>query len=1098
MFEFIIGPSGSGKSSLISRKIVDDLASGKKVILIVPEQTAMSSEDSICTEAQKRNVPQTELEILNFKRLCNRVFREYGGIAYNSVSKGARALILWKTLFSSAPFLSRYKAELEDAGQFIPLLLSTFSELKTYRITPSMLSETAEDIKNDDITLSEKLSELGIIYSLYEHLLSKNFSDPSDDLSRLSSLLKECDFFSGINLYIDSFSGFTPQEYSVLSSAFRQADNVTCALCFTDSEKDLAFSNVKDTYRELKKLAERHSTAIKITTLDKALRFNSPELEFLENNLWNIGDGKTFNGESKAIRTVTASGIYSEVEFVANDITSRIRNGASYRDFAVIARNINDYYGVIDAVFSDYELPCHISRRLELSEKPLFKLLLSALNIKNNGWNTEDVVIFMKTGLSPVTPDECDELESYAFQWNIFGKRWYDENDWFMNPEGYTDIMTEESKLALDRVNAIRKKVVYPLTKLFESFDGTRTIRELCNAVYDFMLELEVDKKISDTNDDDEIRIWNIFCDALDIIVDILPDTKADSVLFANLFTLVVNQTNVGNLPTVIDEITIGSADKVRTNKIKHVYILGVNEGIFPAACEQNGIFSDNDKCTLEEYGIILTPSSNITSVNELYYFYTSVTCASESVTVICSSKDSAGKSLKPSVAFLRVRDMFPGSERILTENLSLSNYIQNKNASFSICSLADNTPEAIALKRIYSECEEFSSLLDSDRQLLITVEEKLDEDTAKEIFGKDLSLTQSRLDSYVMCAFGYNCNYILKLKSKDRYEFKASDTGNLIHRILEKFFIAATDENGQIKDLTQNERYSLIDKITEEYVSAIFGSNKEKRMSERAVQLFLRLRRSVKILIDNLLEEFSQSEFVPRFFEMKINNSNLPNTVAPLQIPLPDGTSAYIYGVADRVDICKKGDDVYVRVVDYKTGSKDFSLSDISLGLNLQMLLYLFSIWKDRSGSFKKVTNTVGEIIPAGVLYCTAKAGDVSVSPETAEEEVLSAVADTLKRKGLLINDEEILRLMEKKLSGKYIPVTVKKDGELSSSLTLENLEGMGRLMQEISATVSKLASEMKCGNASARPLKNAKHDGCRFCPHKTICRNSNAFASN
>ncbi|MBQ7125333.1 MAG: hypothetical protein IJO00_03110, partial [Clostridia bacterium] len=312
MVEFIIGPSGSGKSSLISKKIVDDLASGKKVILLVPEQAAMFSEDVICTEAQKRNVPQTELEILNFKRLCNRAFREYGGIAYNSVSGGAKALILWKALFSSAPFLSRYAPELEDAGNFIPLLLSTISEFKAYGVTPSMLTEAANDIKDEDASLSEKLSELAIIYLQYEQFLGKDFSDPADDLTRLSTLLKQHSFFSGINLYIDSFSGFTPQEYSVLSSAFRQADSVTCALSFTNSDEELAFSNVKNTYKELKKLAERHSSDIKITTLEGSIRFSSHELLFLEQNLWKIGDGKTFSGNSDAIRTVTASGIFSE------------------------------------------------------------------------------------------------------------------------------------------------------------------------------------------------------------------------------------------------------------------------------------------------------------------------------------------------------------------------------------------------------------------------------------------------------------------------------------------------------------------------------------------------------------------------------------------------------------------------------------------------------------------------------------------------------------------------------------------------------------------------------------------------------------------
>ena len=129
----------------------------------------------------------------------------------------------------------------------------------------------------------------------------------------------------------------------------------------------------------------------------------------------------------------------------------------------------------------------------------------------------------MKTGLSPVTPDECDTIESYAYQWSISGKRWYDGEDWFMNPDGFTDVMTEEGMKTLDEINAVRKKIVDPLSKLFESFDGTRTVRELCRAVWVFLHEVGADEKISSPGDPDEIRLWNSMCDSLDTLVTVLP-----------------------------------------------------------------------------------------------------------------------------------------------------------------------------------------------------------------------------------------------------------------------------------------------------------------------------------------------------------------------------------------------------------------------------------------------------------------------------------------------------------------------------------------------------------------------------------------------
>lgn len=1096
MTEFIIGPAGSGKSTLIAKKAVDCLSQGRRVILMVPEQSAVNTEAAVCSEAQSRGIPQTELEVLNFRRLCNRVFRQYGGIAYNSVTPGAKALIMWQALFSSAPALKRYKDELADAKRFIPMLLSTISEFKSYGITAAMLADAAKEAAEDDMALADKLSDLSLICSAYDHFAEQGFSDPSDDLTRLAEVLSKNRFFDGVDLFLDSFVGFTPQELSVLSYAFRQADNVTVSLCLSEDEGAFAFENVRGTFESLNHLAERHRGETVITRLPDTVRFSSDALKFLEKNLWSMGGCRVFDGDASPIRTVIAEGEYSEAEFVANDILTKVIDGAHYRDFAVIARDIRSYSGIVDAVFSEAGLPCHISERAELSEKPIFKLILSALAIKNNGWNTSDIVSYMKTGLSPVTPDECDMIESYAFQWSISGRHWCGD-DWFMNPDGFTDVMTEEGMNTLSEINAIRKRLVDPLSKLFESFDGTRSVKELCRAVWTFLHEIGADEKISSSGDEDAIRLWNSLCDSLDTLALILPETKADTVLFANLLTLVVDQTNVGTLPSVIDEISLGSAGLMRAGNIKHVYLLGVNEGVFPAACGENGIFSDSDKAVLETYGINLSPNSDLMSVNELFGFYTAACLASDSVTIICSEADVTGKKLKPSVAFTRITEMFPDARCIHTAKMPLIYRIGNKKTSFPICTLYPNTKEAAALLQIYSEDPDYSPLLDGSRQPLSTEGEQLDPNTASEIFGGDISLTQSRLDRYVMCAFGFECDYVLKLKPKQKYEFGSADTGNLVHRILEKFFSSVTDGEGHIREHSPVQRSELIDKIIEDYISGIFCGHGKHSLTEREMNLFLRLRRSVTVLINNLLEEFGQSEFVPAFFEMRITNGGADGTVAPLEIPLPDGTRAYVYGIADRVDICRKGNDAYVRVIDYKTGSRDFSLSDIALGLNLQMLLYLFSIWKDCGGNFRRTLGITGEIIPAGVLYCTAKTSDVTVTPNTTESEILASAADTLKRRGLAIDDESVLRMMEKKLAGKYIPVTVKKDGSLKTSLTLESLEGIGKLMNEVCATASRLAYAIKSGNASARPLKDERHDGCLFCPHRSICRSPAAFTA-
>ena len=1094
MTEFILGPAGSGKTTLLVSRILDDLSAGKRVILLVPEQAAVKVESMVTAAAQAKGIPQTELEILNFRRLSNRVFREYGGIAYYTVSQGAKALLLWEALFAMAPHLTLYQSEVEDAEQFIPHLLSAIGEFKAYGITASMLENAAHEAREDNSKLADKLSDLSLLYAKYTHLLGETHSDPADDLTRLANILSEHRFFQGISLYLDGFFGFTPQEYRVLFHAFRQADKVTVTF-YRKETADLAFESKNKEYRKLLSLSENDTPVL--TYLSEPLRFTDPALTFLEEHLWEIGESVTYPGETDAVRTVFASDRYDEAEFVAADICRRLSEGACYRDFAVIAGDINSYRGILDTAMARYGLPCHISRKIELAEKPIFKLILSALAIKNSGWQTEDVIVFLKTGLSGLSVNACDELENYATRWHIVGRRWYDGEEWFMNPDGYTDRLSPDAEVFLSRVNATRKEIIPKLTKLHESLDGTRTILDICRALDTFVVELGVPQQLSLLGNDDEIRLYNRFVEVLDILVDTLGSQKADARLFAGLFGLVVKQTDVGNLPATVDEIAVGSAGLFRSDSVRHVYLLGVNEGVFPAACHENTLFNDNEKSYLETCGILLSPDSVSASVDELFHFYMSVCTAAESLTALSLRTDASGKPLNPSVGFERLCLLFPQNTVLDTRTLPKDYPIRTKQSAFAFLPQLGETPMAEALNRIFRADPDYAAFGEQSRQPLVSTNETLSEETARQLFGDHIALTQSRLDAYVKCAFGYQCQYVLKLKENKRIEFAASDTGTLVHAILEKFFLAISAGNDRLPILNQEEIDRKIDEILTDYLNAVYGTERDKQLTPRALQLFRRLKRTVRLLVRNLLDEFEQSDFVPRFFEMPINNSGEDGTVAPLAIPLPDGTTACIYGIVDRVDICRKDQDVYVRVVDYKTGTKNFSLSDISLGLNLQLLLYLFSLWKDKSGAFRRAIHCEGEILPAGVLYCSAKPSTVAAESEISDAKIYEKISETFSRKGLLLEDEEILRMMEKKLTGKYIPVRLTQKGEFMavSKKNLKTLAGFGELLESISNIVASLAMEMKQGNASCHPLKKNGHDGCRYCAFKEICRNPAAF---
>ncbi len=1106
MIKFIYGGSGSGKTEYIEDDITARLKSDGSVILLVPEQQAIIAERSVNRKTTKERIPTINLEVLNFNRLSNRVFREYGGIQYENVTNGGRALIMWKALFSSLPFLKQYSSGIDTPSVFIPSLLEEIEDMQRYNITPSRLEEVAASLPEESKRLSEKLSDFSVLFSSYLQIQNELFGLYSSTMSRLSKTLSENSFFSGKDVYIDSFAGFSPEEYDIIRHIIRQADNLTISLCFDPRENQLVSDNTIGTAKKLKRLSA--GKQIEEVFLDGHPRFASPELAFLEENMFKADRTETYEDVPENIHLIEARNIYSEAETAAREILELVKAGSKYRDIAVIMRSESDYEGVIDAIFDRYGIPYHFSRRVELDQKPVFKLILSALNIKNGGFKIEDVIVFIKTGFSGISKDEADLLCDYAYRWNIRGNAWTSDEDWIMNPDGYTARFTERSEKILKEVNEARRKVVNPLIRLFDYLDGKRTVKEVCCALYDFLTTLGVPSLMEESGSEEDLRLWNALCDVLDQMVLILPSLPVNALQFSQLISLVIRATDIGTLPSRVDEVTIGSSGRLKISDINHAILLGVNEGIFPAAAREKGMLSDREKTELETYDLIFTPKVDYLSVEELYSFYKSATAPKQTLTIIYSSSDISGSTLRISPVCERLKSAFPKLQTVIASEASILSKLETKETSFEYAVLFKDSEIGRALQRIYTSDEKYSGLLKAAEAPLELSYYTLAEDTVNELFKSDLKMTQSRLEQFVKCAFSYQCKYNMKLTDHDKISFTSADTGTFIHHVLEKF-MSCCQRDGKIRyDMTNSEIEELVDSIISDYIGNLFkDAGQKKHRTNRMIELFARLKRSVIAIINCLIEELAQSEFIPCAFEMKIDDSSDQNVVSPFKVQLSDNTNLLIYGTIDRVDAFRKQDKLYFRVVDYKTGSKVFSADDIELGLNLQMLLYMFSVWKDKSETLKKITGCENcELVPSGVLYYEMKADAGNVPYGTDSATVLRTVAERLKRTGMLLSTETVLRACERALEGRYIPVreakgakdaetagkanAVSKPTFVSSVKSLELVSDFGRLLCTVEKTVRRLGDEIKGGKASAVPLKDKEHDGCRYCKFKPICR--------
>jgi len=452
---------------------------------------------------------------------------------------------------------------------------------------------------------------------------------------------------------------------------------------------------------------------------------------------------------------------------------------------------------------------------------------------------------------------------------------------------------------------------------------------------------------------------------------------------------------------------------------------------------------------------------------------------ASESVTLIVPASNGNTKA-SPSIGAKQVGKLLSLTKLPFFEIAKRDLIWSEKSASDALPYLA-GTPE---YDTVLSFGEKYPSILKKQTLsgALSAENDRVAGSVTDKIWGERLGLTQSRIDSFSSCRFAYYMNYVLKLSANERAAVNAVDVGNLVHRILELFF---EQTRGRDFPLEREETEKIADSIIEKYIFEITCGG---ATSSRQDYLISRLRRNVLVILDTLMMEFANSRFAPWRFELPMNGGD-DSCPIPLSFNAKDGTKVSLYGVIDRVDTYTEGDNVYVRVVDYKTGYKTFRRSDIQKGKNLQLLIYLFTLWKGEDCAFRRILSENGKnVVPAGMLYFSAppdagKSG-VYITDNSGEE----IAGKSIMRSGLFLNDEKILAAMDSTPESKYLPY--KNRWGKADPAKVCTLEEFDSLFEETKEVIRNIANSMKSGKCESVPSEKGTSSPCRYCKLKPVCR--------
>ena len=1096
MIHFIYGPCGSGKTTTLYKYLEIDAKQGKKAYFIVPEQETVAVERTIVSLLPYSS--QLNVDVLNFSRLCNKIFRTYGGLSYNTATKTVKSLLMWNTIRELSSMLEEYKISDPSDFSLTQKMLSASSELKAYSVSPQKLERVSEKIDQQS-SLYAKIRDISLIYSAYTSQLDEKFSDNADDISKALDILKEHNFFKDCNVYLDSFAGFTKQELDFISKISELCDEIYITLPLpTPNDNSIHLESLRQTDLKLKKHLDR--SKYDETYLTEIKRTRSEELIHLQSNLWNF-HANPYNGANEgAIKAYLCETPYSEADVVASEICRAVQNGTRYSDIAIVLRDAEKYKGILDTALDKYNIPFFMSEKTDLMAKALSKYIFSVLKIKENHWRASDVIAHIKSGFCDVDPFDVDIFEDYVYTWNINGNKFFEEK-WTMNPDGYSARMTARGERIIKVANEVKDCIVSPLSLYFSRLDASSSVKEMCGATVEFLKDSNITEKVRrscETNlkagnkkeADEDMKLYSLALNILYELSSTLGDKELSFSEFCAALHLMFSQSDIGTIPTSADEVTVGSASMLRTGKIKTAFIMGLNEGEFPAAIKDNGIFTDSDKAILEELDLSLSSSSNIKTSEELFFVYRALSAPSERAILTCSALSSDGSTQRQSIVLERVKRILPNSEIIKESSISPFDKVWNTESAKSIYSRFRASENADKLRDILTDQESNSAFYEN---LNIPLSQKsctVSSDVANQLFGSRLSLTQSRLEKYVLCGFDYYCTYVLGLRESKRALFQLNDMGTFIHYILEMFMKEISKDDKINLSLSDEEIETILKGTLEQYLFELLGE--DYAISNRTKHLFVRLNKLSYMIVKNLIDEFKESDFVPSQFELKVGMGD--EGIKALEFKLNDGSTVCLRGIADRVDTYKKDDKIYVRVVDYKTGSKEFSFDDLKDGLNTQLLIYLFSICKSDDQRSRDIFGC-GEndtFVPSGIQYLSSNAPVVSVDKFCEDAEVEKIIQSEFSRSGLLTNDPEILRAINHDLNSSIVS-KFKEDSEgnlIGKSLTSE--DGFEEIYSMLSETIVNVAQSMRNGKANAIPLRKGEKAPCRYCKMKSVCRAS------
>lgn len=1120
--QLVFGGSGSGKSDYVYQKVLRE-AKGeqeKTFFVLVPEQFTMQTQRELVMRQENHSI--MNVDVVSFPRLAYRIFDELGMGNLKILEETGKNLLLRRVAEEQQGNLKLLGAGMKKTG-YITDVKSIISELTQYRVQPGQLDTFIED-EGQSPLFRYKIQDIQTMYQGFLDYLEGKFITTEELLEVLAQVAGQSKALKGSVIVLDGFTGFTPVQYFLLETLLLLTDEIIVTVTLDEREDPYQCKGIQELFYMSKKtvaalldIAGRNHIAVKepywVHHSGNSRFSASPSLLWLEQNLFRFRP-RPYRGNLD-IQMFSLQTPREELQFIAREIKGLVREqGYRYKDIAIVCGDVERYGNYANEIFGTYQIPLFLDARKNIVFHPMTEFLKQALLLVEQDFSYEAVLGYFRCGLSGWALEEVDILENYLLAENIRGfRKW--QKTWVRRG-------SVESAEELAHINELREKFVAQLSPLREAFckkDGQRrTVLEESQALYGLAFQLDVEGQLMEYEEyfteegetalaKEYAQIYKIVMDLLDKMVELLGEERMNVREYREILEAGLEAAAVGIIPPGYDRVVFGDIERTRLSDIKVLFFAGVNDGLIPKVQEHGGIISQADRELFAAHGMELAPTDRERSFIQKFYLYLNLTKPSEKLYATWFRVSQDGKETRKSYLVGTLLRMFPelrpvrvedgfGLGKAVSRNVphgaqKISQKIGNTAGSAEVSGIGPGRvlelPDAIvtpqsSLKflvegireakkgRIHPEWKGLFRWYLSKEGWREQVQPFLEaafyryhakpmgREVTRELYGKVLENSVTRLEQFSACAFSHFLQYGLDLKERRLGEFAPVDMGNMFHEALERYSNHMEERGYHWVDVPEDVKEELIQQAIEETLGSGFDSLLFQQA--RTAYLLERMKRILKRTIETIAAQVQTSHFSPEGYEISFS---FAENLEAVNFILSDEEKMRLRGRIDRVDTKKEGSQVYVKVIDYKSGNREFQLLSLYYGLQLQLVVYLNSAMELMRRKYPDK-----EIVPGGMYYYHLDDPVVEGSSSSTDEEIQEKILEELKLKGVAGEPEDVSVSKKAKRAGK-------EEFQILSRYVNHKIRDIGRRIFD--------------GEIGAEPYQLGDDTGCDYCPYHGVC---------